>query len=53
MKSLIRLTDYKKADIQNIFKIADDLQKGKYSDFLKNKTIVMFFQAPVLEQGFF
>lgn len=45
MKSLIRLTDYSKSDIQNIFEIADDLQKGNYSDFLKGKTVVMFFPA--------
>ncbi len=45
MKSLIRLTDYSKLDIQNIFEIADDLQKGNYSDFLKGKTVVMFFPA--------
>lgn len=43
MKSLIRLTDYNKSDIQNIFEIADDLQQGKYTDFLKGKTVVMFF----------
>lgn len=43
MKSLIRLTDYNKSDIQNIFEIADDLQRGKYAGFLKGKTVVMFF----------
>lgn len=43
MKSLIRLTDYNKSDIQNIFQIADELQQGKYADFLKGKTVVMFF----------
>lgn len=45
MKSLVRLTDYSKSDILNIFEIADDLQRGKYSDFLKGKTVVMFFPA--------
>lgn len=43
MKSLIRLTDYSESDILNIFEIADDLQKGKYTGCLENKTIVMFF----------
>ncbi|MDO4332335.1 MAG: peptide transporter [Eubacteriales bacterium] len=43
MRSLIRLQDYSKADINHIFQIADELQKGKYADFLKGKTIVMFF----------
>ncbi|MBQ9886239.1 MAG: peptide transporter [Lachnospiraceae bacterium] len=42
-KSLIRLTDYTKEDVLNIFEIADDLQKGRYTDFLKGKTVVMFF----------
>lgn len=43
MRNLIRLKDYQKADIFRIFAIADDLQKGKYSDFLKGKTVIMFF----------
>lgn len=43
MKNLIRLTDYSKEDILNIFKIADGLKRGEYSDFLKRKTIIMFF----------
>lgn len=43
MKSFIRFTDYSKSDIQNIFEIADDLQRGNYSGFLKGKTVVMFF----------
>lgn len=43
MRELIRLTDYSKSDIFEIFKIADDLLKGKYINFLKGKTVVMFF----------
>lgn len=43
MKSLIRLTDYTKDDVFEIFKIADDIQNGKYKNFLTNKTVVMFF----------
>lgn len=43
MKNFIRLTDLTKDDIFNIFAIADDVKSGKYSDFLKGKTIVMFF----------
>lgn len=43
MKNLIRLSDYQKKDVEEIFRIADDLQNGKYTDFLKGKTIVMFF----------
>lgn len=43
MKSLVRLTEYRRDDVQAIFHIADELQSGKYKDFLKGKTIVMFF----------
>lgn len=43
MRHLIRLTDYTKAEIKEIFHIADELQQGKYKDFLKGKTIIMFF----------
>lgn len=43
MKNLIRLSDYSAGEIREIFGIADDLQKGRYSDFLKGKTVVMFF----------
>ena len=45
MKNLIRLTEYTKNDILNIFKIADSLQRGDYKNFLENKTVVMFFPA--------
>ncbi|MGM0641267.1 MAG: peptide transporter, partial [Thermotogota bacterium] len=44
MKNTIRLTDYKKEEIFEIFKIADELKTtGKYKNFLKGKTVVMFF----------
>jgi len=43
MRNLIHLRDYTKNDVQEIFHIADELQVGKYKDFLKGKTIVMFF----------
>ena len=43
MKNLIRLTDYTKENVKEIFRIADEIQNGKYADFLKEKTIVMFF----------
>lgn len=45
MKSLLRLTDYSKDDVFEIFQIADKLQQGKYTDFLKGKTVVLFFPA--------
>ena len=43
MKNLIRLTDFNMDDIKEIFKITDDIFDGKYEDFLKGKTVVMFF----------
>jgi len=43
MRNLIRLSDYSKQDILDIFQIADNLQTGKYKNFLREKTIVMFF----------
>ena len=43
MKSLARLREYSRDDVQRIFHIADELQNGKYNGFLKGKTIVMFF----------
>lgn len=43
MKNLIRLSDYSMDEIIEIYEIADNIQKGKYIDFLKGKTAVMFF----------
>ena len=43
MKHLIRLTNYKKEDIYNIFSIADELADGRHTDILKSKSVVMFF----------
>lgn len=43
MRNFIRLTDYTKSDIFDIFSIADEIQKGKYEDTLKGKTVVLFF----------
>jgi len=44
MKNMIKLTDYKKEEIFEIFRIADELQTtNKYKGFLNGKTIVMFF----------
>ena len=41
MKSFIRLTDFSKQELLEIFKIADSMEQ--YEDFLKGKTVVMFF----------
>lgn len=43
MRSLIRLSDYSKSEIKEIFAIADKLQEGEYQNFLKGKTVVIFF----------
>lgn len=43
MKDLIRLTDYTKEDINEIFQIADELQQGKHVDYLHGKSVVLFF----------
>lgn len=43
MKNLIRLTDYTANDVYDIFKIADEIQQGKYQDILKGKSVVLFF----------
>ena len=43
MKNLIRLTDYTKNDIYDIFKLTEEVQQGKYSDILKGKSVVLFF----------
>ena len=43
MQHLIRLDDYSKDDVYEIFRIADEVKAGKYKDFLSGKTIVLFF----------
>lgn len=43
MRNLFRLSDYRKEDILEIFKIADGLKKGNYTNFLRGRTVVMFF----------
>lgn len=48
MRRLIRLGDYSKKEIFEIFKIADDLQTGKYADELRGKTIALFFPSSSL-----
>lgn len=45
MRNTIRLTDYTIEKLQEIFQIADDLQEGKYKNFLRDKTVIMFIPA--------
>lgn len=43
MKSFIRLTDYSKNDIFDIFKLVDEIRKGKYRNWLKGRSVILFF----------
>lgn len=43
MKHFIRLTDYTASDIFDIFDIAEEIGRGKYSDILKDKSVITFF----------
>lgn len=45
MKDLIRLTDLQSSEVYEIFNIADEINTGKYSDFLNEKSIILFFPA--------
>jgi ornithine carbamoyltransferase len=45
MGSLIRLSDFSRNEVFEIFKIADDIPSGKYNNFLNRKTAVMFFPS--------
>lgn len=43
MKNFIRLTDHTPNDIFDIFTITDEIIQGKYADFLKGKSVALFF----------
>lgn len=43
MKDLIRLTDWQASDVYEVFAIADEINRGKYSDVLGGKSVVLFF----------
>lgn len=45
MRHFLRLTDMRTQDIENIFRLADEISAGKFCDALKGKTVVMFFPA--------
>lgn len=48
MKSMLRLNDFTKDEILQIYKIADDVENGLYANYLQGKTIVMFFPTTSL-----
>ena len=43
MKDMIKLADYKADDIYDIFQLTDEVRQGKYQDFLKGKSAILFF----------
>jgi len=43
MKDFLRLTDLQPGDIYEIFHIADEINVGRYDDFLKRKSVILFF----------
>ncbi len=43
MKHYLRITDCSKEDIMGIFRMADELKQGNYTDILKGKTFIVFF----------
>lgn len=45
MRHLIRLSDYKVDEVYKLFDIVDNIKKGAYKTFLKDKTVVMFFPS--------
>lgn len=45
MRDLIRLTELSVNDIYKIFRLADEVSEGKYSDILNGKSAVLFFPS--------
>lgn len=43
MRSFLRLTDFSKESLMEIFDIADALKRGEFAGFLEGKTVVLFF----------
>ena len=43
MRHMIRLSDFTKEEVLQIFHIADEIKQGKYKNYLQGKTVVMFF----------
>lgn len=45
MKNFVRLTDLQPEDVYEIFRIADEINFGKYKWFLSGKSVILFFPA--------
>lgn len=43
MKDFIKLTDFNADDLKEIFALADDVRQEKFQNFLRGKTVIMFF----------
>lgn len=43
MNNLLRLTDLQVREIYEIFALADEIRAGAYCDFLKGKSVILFF----------
>ncbi len=43
MKHYLRITDCSREDIMGIFRMADEIKQGQYTDILKGKTFIVFF----------
>lgn len=52
MKNLIRLTDCAPKDVFDIFNIADEINKGKYANILRGKSVIFFSPTLASEQEF-
>lgn len=45
MRNLMKLTDLQPGEVYEIFHIADEIIDGKYKDFLRGKSAIVFFPA--------
>lgn len=43
MKSFVRIGDRTKEELLQLFQLVDEVQKGRYKDCLKGKTVLLFF----------
>lgn len=43
MKNMIRITDFSAGEIEEMYSLVEEIDNGRFDDFLKRKTVVMFF----------
>lgn len=51
MKNFVRLTDLQPEDVYEIFRIADEINSGKYKGFLSGKSVILFFLPQASGRG--